>query len=75
MLKTLFPLSQNIKDLSSLIIRILIFLVMDIICGTVIGLFASLPAVGFIFAAVGSIVGLYFLTSIVIAVLDYMGIV
>ena len=75
MLKTLFPLSNNIKDLSTLIFRIIIFVVMDIICGTVIGLFASLPVVGVIFATVGFIVGVYFLASILVAVLDYAGII
>ena len=74
-LKKYFPLSFGVNTLKDLIIKILIFIVVDAICGVVIGLLAKIPVLGIIFGIVGSLVGLYFLVAIVLAILCFLKIV
>lgn len=71
-LKKLFPLSfKYLKDVASLIIGTLIYLVVDIVLGVVIGLCSHLPLIGWIISIAGGLVGLYCLAGIVILFLAY----
>ena len=72
MLKKLFPFSFRAADLKGLIITILIYIAIDIVLGFVIGLLSAIPLVGPIIGIVGTILGLYCLAGIIIAVLDYL---
>ena len=71
-LKKFFPYSYKVKDLASLIINIVIYLIIDIVCGFSIGLLAKLPIIGIIFGLLGGLVGLYALVGIVIAILVFL---
>lgn len=71
-LKKYFPLSFRGTDVPALIVSIIIYLVIDIVCGVVIGILALLPIIGFVFALLGSLVGLYALAGIVIAILYFV---
>ena len=74
-LKKYFPRSFKCKELSTLIVNLIIFIVADAICGLVIGLLGKLPIIGILFGIVGSLVGIYFFVAIVLAVLNFFGIV
>ena len=70
-LKKLFRFSFRAKDPSNLIVSLLVYIVIDVVCGVVIGLLAKLPLIGWLFALVGSLVGLYAFVGIVVALLVF----
>ncbi|MBE6558313.1 MAG: hypothetical protein E7661_04815 [Ruminococcaceae bacterium] len=71
-LKKLFPLSFKFtKDVPNLIIGILIYLVVGIIGGVVIGITALIPIVNIICGLVGGLLDLYVLAGIVIQILVF----
>ena len=72
-LKSLFPISFRFSDsVANLIIGILIYLVGGAIAGSVIGFLSGTPLVGWIFSAVGSVLGIYCTAGIVIEVLVFV---
>ena len=71
-IKKLFPLSFGKNTVKDLVIAILIYIVLDIVCGFVIGLLGKLPLIGWLFGLVGAVAGIYFFVGIVIAVLAYL---
>ena len=83
MLKALFPVSFGTKDVTALVIRTIIYVLLAIVAGAIVGLaamiIAPIPAVGPIIAwalgVVGSILGLYFLAAIVVLFLAHFKVV
>ena len=76
MLKKLFPLAFGVKkDIVALVINILIHIVVDAVLGIVVSLLAGLPLVGFVFGLIGSVLGLYFLVSLILSILHFLKIV
>ena len=71
-LKKFFPHAFKATELSKLIITIIIYLLIDVVCGFVIGLLAKLPIIGIIFGLLGSLVGLYATVGIVLAILVFL---
>ena len=72
LLKKVFPFSFAAKkDLATLIIHILIYLVAGLIGGCIVGFLAKLPIIGFIFGLVGSLISIYGIAGIVLSCLDY----
>lgn len=71
-LKKYFPFVFAATDVAGLVKAILIYAVIDIVCGAVIGLLAKLPLIGIIFGLVGSLVGLYALAGIVLSILVFV---
>ena len=63
---------ENTDTLKGLIIKILVYIVVDFICGLVIGIIGKIPVIGLVAGILGSLVGLYFLVSIVLAILNYL---
>ena len=72
MLKKFFPYSFGADSVKALVIKIIILLVVGAVVGFVIGLLAGIPIIGKLIALVGTLVDLYVLVSIVLAVLDYL---
>lgn len=78
-LKKYFPHAFKAEDVASLIVTILIYLIVALVGGLVVGLVSTLlswiPIVGVIFNVLckfaGSVVSLYAVAGIVIAVLAY----
>ena len=71
-LKKLFPLSfKYTKDVPNLIIGILLYLVVGIVGGLVIGLTLLIPIVNLICGLVGALLDLYVLAGIVIQILVF----
>ena len=72
MVKKFFPNAFKAKELSSFIVALVIYALIDVVCGFVIGLLAKIPVLGIIFSLLGSIVGLYALVGIVLSVLVFV---
>ena len=75
MLKKYFPHAFKATELKSFIITLLIYVVIDIVCGALIGLLAKLPLIGIIFSLIGSLVGLYALVGVVLSILVFVTVV
>ena len=72
-LKQIFPLSFKAKkDIVALLVNLLLHIVFDAIAGLVIGLLSGLPLIGWAFALVGSLVGVYFTVGLILSILDYL---
>ena len=69
------PFKVQEKDVVSLVIQLVIFLVLCTVGGLLIGLLAGLPIVGFIFVILGSLLDIYGLVGIILAVLKFLGMV
>lgn len=70
--KKIFPNAFKAKELSSFIVALIIYVLIDVVCGFVIGLLAKIPVLGVIFSLLGSIVGLYALVGIVLSILVFV---
>ena len=72
-LKKVWPTTFKIKpkDITSFAVQLIIFIIVTAIAGAVIGLLSSLPVIGFIFAILGSLLGLYTTIGIVLCILNY----
>lgn len=79
-LKKIFPLSFKYdKDVANLIIGIIIYLVLDVIAGAIIGLstwlIAPIPAVGailsWVLSIIGSVFGIWAFAGIIILILSF----
>lgn len=66
MLKKFFPYSFGAKDIASLIIKVIVYLIASALLGWVIGL---IPLVGGI---VSWVIGIYCTVGWIIAILDYL---
>ena len=72
MLKRFFPHAFRAKELAAFIITLIIYVLIDVVCGFVIGLLAKLPIIGIVFGLLGSLVGLYALIGIVLSILVFV---
>ena len=71
-LKKIFPLSFKAAELNPFIVSLIIYVVVDIVCGFIIGILAKIPLIGFLFGLVGSLIGLYALVGIILSILVYL---
>lgn len=63
------------KNVVSLIIQLIIFLVICAVIGWVISLLAAIPIIGIIFVLVGALMEIYGLVGVVLCILKFLGIV
>ena len=75
MLKKFFPAAFKATEAKALIIALVIYVLIDVVCGFVIGLLAKIPLIGIIFSLIGSVVGLYALVGIVLSILVFVKVV
>ena len=71
-LKKFFPHAFKATELTAFIITLIVYVLIDVVCGFVIGLLAALPIIGIIFSLLGSLVGLYALVGIVLSILVFV---
>lgn len=71
MLKKYFPHAFKATEVKPFIISLIVYILIDIVCGFVIGLLAQIPVVGIIFSLLGSLVGLYALVGVVLCILVF----
>ena len=75
MLKKFFPHAFKATELTPFIISLVIYALIDIVCGVVIGILAKIPLIGIVFSLVGSVVGLYALVGIILSILVFVKVV
>ena len=75
LIKKVWPTPFNVKekDVTSLVIQLVILLAVCVVAGAIIGLLASIPVIGFLFSIIGSLMGIYSLVGIVLCVLKFLG--
>ncbi len=71
-LKKLFPCAFKSTDTVKFITALIIYALIDIVCGLVIGLLSKLPLVGFIFGLLGGVVGIYATVGVVLSILVFL---
>ena len=74
-LKKFFPHAFKANDQTAFIITLVIYVLIDIVCGLVIGLLAAIPVIGFIFSLLGGLVGLYALIGVVLSILVFVKVI
>ena len=74
-LKPFFPFSFRVRDLTELVVSLVIYLIGGLICGLIIGFLASIPIIGFLFSLVGAVLGVYSFMGIILSVLVYLKVV
>ncbi len=76
-LKSLWPTPFKIQkgNIGSFLVQLIIFIVVCIVVGWLIGLLSKIPILGIIFTLLGSLMGLYSLVGIVLCVLVFLGVV
>lgn len=76
-LKTLWPTPFKIKekDLISLIVQLIIFLVVCAVVGWLIAILSKIAIIGVVFWIIGSLMELYSIVGIVLCILKFLGMV
>ncbi len=77
LLKALWPTPFKVKekDIASLIIQLIIFVVLIALFSIAIGILSAVPIIGIVFWIVGSLVDLYSLIGIVLCVVNFFGLI
>lgn len=70
-LKKFFPYSFGVKDLTDMIVKIIVYVVVGAIASVLIGLLKEIFIIGAIIGALGGLVDLYCTVGIVLAILDH----
>ncbi len=74
-LKKYFPHAFKAADTNSFIVSLIVYAVIGIIGGVIIGLLKALPIVGIIFSIVGAALELYTLIGVVLSILVFVKVV
>ncbi len=74
-LKKYFPYAFKATELRAFVIALIVYVLIDVVCGFVIGLLANIPLIGIIFSILGAVVGLYALIGIVLSVLAFVKVI
>lgn len=75
MLKKFFPFSFKSQGLVNFIITLIVYLVIEAVLGWAIAVLAKIPVVGIICGLLGSLLGIYVLIGVVLAILNFLKIV
>ena len=63
------------EGLIAFIISLVIYVLIDIVCGFVIGILAKIPLLGIIFSILGTVIGLYALVGIILSILVFIKVI
>lgn len=74
-LKKFFPLSFKVAETKDLVVSIVIYAIIDVVCGLIIGLLAKIPLIGILFSILGSVIGLYAVAGIVLSILVFVKVI
>ncbi|MBE6809015.1 MAG: hypothetical protein J6J30_05390 [Clostridia bacterium] len=74
-LKKLFPNAFKATEVNNFIVALIIYAVIDVVCGVIIGLLAKLPIIGILFSLLGSVIGLYATGGIVLSILVFVKVI
>lgn len=75
-LKQVFPFAFKVKekDVTDLVVSIIIHIVVAVIGSLILGLLSWIPVIGFVLGLVGGVIDLYALVGIVLAVLNFLNV-
>lgn len=71
-LKKFFPHAFRATALAAFIITLIVYVLIDVVCGFVLGLLSAIPILGIIFGLLGTLVGLYAFVGIVLSILVFV---
>ena len=71
-LKKIYPSAFKAKAFGNLLVAIVIYVLIDFVCGLVIGFLSNIPLLGMILSIVGSVVGIYALVGIILSILVFI---
>ena len=74
-IKKYFPIAFKATELKPFIISLILFCLIDLVCGFVIGLLAKIPLIGILFSILGAVIGLYALIGIILSILVFVKVV
>lgn len=74
-LKKFFPNAFKATETTPFIVALIIYVLIDVVCGAVIGFLATIPLIGIIFSLVGAVVGLYALIGIILSILVFVKVI
>ena len=74
MINTLMGMRIDLKTKKP-VIALVIYVLIDVVCGVVIGVLAKIPLLGIIFSILGTVIGLYALIGIVLSILVFVKVV
>jgi len=75
LIKSLFPQALQARDLKGLVIAILIYAIVNLVGGFVLGILDGIPLVGFVFGVIGWALGIYCAVGIILSLLVFFNIV
>lgn len=74
-LKKYLPHAFKAKETNDFIVSLIIYAVIAIVGGAVIGLLSELPIIGFVFGLFGAVVDLYALVGVVLSILVFVKVI
>ena len=74
-LKKIFPNAYNSDELKGFLLALVVYILIDAVCGVVASQLTGIPVVGAIFGFLSAAVGLYAFVGIVLSVLVYFKVV
>ncbi len=74
-LKKFFPFAFKATEVKPFIVSLVIYALIDIVCGIILGLLAKIPIIGILFSLLGTVIGLYALAGIVLSILVFLKVI
>ncbi len=74
-LKKYLPHAFKATESNALVIALLIYIVLAIVGGAIIGLLASIPVIGILFSIIGALIDLYSLAGVVLSILVFVKVI
>ena len=70
-LKNIYPNAFKATELKDFIIALAIYVLIDLVCGVLIGFLVKFPVIWVLFSILGSVINLYALIGIILSVLVF----
>ena len=74
-IKRFFPHAFKAVELKPLIFSLVIYVLIDVVCGFIIGILAKIPLLGIVFSIIGTAIGLYALIGIILSILVFLNVI
>ena len=75
LMKSLFPHAMHAYDSKGLLIAVLIYVVVYCVGGIVLGFLDGIPLLGFVFGAIGWVLGIYCTVGIIVTLLVFLKVI
>lgn len=75
MVKKFFPFVFQSTEVVPFVISLVVYALVSIVCGVILGLLSALPIIGILFSLIGTLIGLYALAGIVLSILVFVKVI